>query len=118
MSLDRKFNEDSKNVLKNMIRLLKVAFTSDFVPNSPFKPPFWQFITWHHFSPRLYLILYCFLCHFIGNLMRISKMCLKHSFIHSKWVLKGDLVPNCPFKPPFWQFILWHHFSPRLYQIL
>jgi len=35
MSLDRKFNEDSKNVLKNMIRSLQVGFTGDFVANRP-----------------------------------------------------------------------------------
>jgi len=33
MSLDRKFNEDSKNVLRNMIRSLQVGFTSNFVPD-------------------------------------------------------------------------------------
>jgi len=31
MSLDGKFNEDSKNVLKNMIRSLQVSFTGNFV---------------------------------------------------------------------------------------
>jgi len=35
MSLDRKFNKDSKNVLKNMIRSLQVGFTNDFVPDCP-----------------------------------------------------------------------------------
>jgi len=43
MSLDRKFNEDSKNVLKNMIRSLQVGFTSDFVPGCLFKLCFFQF---------------------------------------------------------------------------
>jgi len=33
--LDRKFNEDLKNVLKTVIFLLQVAFTGDFVPNCP-----------------------------------------------------------------------------------
>jgi len=33
MSVDSKFNEDSKNVLKKMIRLLQVGFTGDFVPD-------------------------------------------------------------------------------------
>jgi len=31
--LNRKFNEDSKNVLKTVIFLLQVDFTGDFVPN-------------------------------------------------------------------------------------
>jgi len=35
--LDRKFNEDSKNVLKTVIFLLQVGFTGDFVSDSPFK---------------------------------------------------------------------------------
>jgi len=30
--VDRKFNKDSKNVPKNMIRSLQVGFTGDFVP--------------------------------------------------------------------------------------
>jgi len=32
MLLDRKFNEDSKNVLKTVIFSLQVGLTSDFVP--------------------------------------------------------------------------------------
>jgi len=43
MSLDRKFNEDSKNVLKNTIRTLKVGFRGDFVPDCPDKLCFWEF---------------------------------------------------------------------------
>jgi len=35
--MDRKFDEDSKNGLKNMIRSLQVDFTGDFVPNCRFK---------------------------------------------------------------------------------
>jgi len=33
MLLDRKFNEDSKNVLKTVIFSLQVSFTGDFVPD-------------------------------------------------------------------------------------
>jgi len=33
MLLDRKLNEDSKNVLKNMIRLLQMGFTGNYVPD-------------------------------------------------------------------------------------
>jgi len=43
MLLDRKFNEDSKNVLKTVIFSLQAGFTGDFVSDSPFKPCFWQF---------------------------------------------------------------------------
>jgi len=32
-----------------------------------------------------------FLGYWIGNLMRIPKMCLKQSFSHSKWVLQAIL---------------------------
>jgi len=35
--LDRKFNEDSKNVLKTVNFSLPVGFTIDFVPNCLFK---------------------------------------------------------------------------------
>jgi len=33
--LKRKFNEDSKNVLKNVIRSLQVGFTSNFAADGP-----------------------------------------------------------------------------------
>jgi len=35
--LDRKFNEDSKNVLKIVIFILQIGFTSNFVFDCPFK---------------------------------------------------------------------------------
>jgi len=41
--LDRKFNEDSKNVLKTVIFLLQVGFTGDFILDCPFKLCFCQF---------------------------------------------------------------------------
>jgi len=41
--LDRKFNEDSKNVLKTVIFSLQVCFTGDCFPDGPFKLCFWQF---------------------------------------------------------------------------
>jgi len=40
--LDRKFNEDSKNVLKTVIFYLQVGFTGNFLPDCPFKLCFWQ----------------------------------------------------------------------------
>jgi len=39
--LNRKFNEDSKNVLKTVIFLLEMGLTSDFVFNCIFKLCFW-----------------------------------------------------------------------------
>jgi len=41
--LDRKLNEDSKNVLKTVIFLLEVGFIVDFVLDCSFKLGFWQF---------------------------------------------------------------------------
>jgi len=43
MVLNRKFNEDSKNVLRTVIFSLQVGFTGDFVPECPSKLCFWQF---------------------------------------------------------------------------
>jgi len=43
MLLDRKLNEDSKNVLKIVIFSLQVGFIGDFVPDCPFKLCFLQF---------------------------------------------------------------------------
>jgi len=40
MSFDRKFNEDSKNMLKTVIFVLQVGFTSCFDPDSPGKLSF------------------------------------------------------------------------------
>jgi len=42
MSLDGKFNEDSKNVLRTVIFLLQVGFKGDFVSDCPYKLCFWQ----------------------------------------------------------------------------
>jgi len=41
--LDRKFNENSENVLKTVIFILQVGFTGDCFPDGPFKLFFWQF---------------------------------------------------------------------------
>jgi len=41
--LNKKFNEDFKNVLRTVIFSLQVALTSDFVPDCPFKLCFRQF---------------------------------------------------------------------------
>jgi len=40
--LDRKFNEDSKNVLQTVIFSPQVGLTDDFVSDCPFKLCFWQ----------------------------------------------------------------------------
>jgi len=49
--LDRKFEEDSKNVLKTVIFLLQVIFTDDFVPDCPFK----LFLAVQTLTPLFYL---------------------------------------------------------------
>jgi len=41
--LNRKFNGDSKNVLKTVILLLQVGITGNFVPDCSFKLRFCQF---------------------------------------------------------------------------
>jgi len=41
--LERKFNEDFKNVLKTVIFSLQEGFRGDFVPDCFFKLCFWQF---------------------------------------------------------------------------
>jgi len=75
---DRKFKKDSKNVIKTVIFSLQMGFTADFVPDCPFYLCFCQFKYWHRFSPWLYqILLWFFLGYWIGNLIRISKMCLK-----------------------------------------
>jgi len=43
MLLNRKFNEDSKNVLKTVTFLLQVGFTTDFVLDCFFKLCFYLF---------------------------------------------------------------------------
>jgi len=58
MSLDRKFNEDFKNVLKTVIFQLQVGFTGDFLPGCPSKLCFKQFKFWHHFSRRLDFVVF------------------------------------------------------------
>jgi len=45
MLLNRKFNDDSKNVLKTVIFLLQIGSTGDFVPDCSLKLSFWQFKT-------------------------------------------------------------------------
>jgi len=55
--LNRKFNGDSKNVLKTVFFLLQVGFTGDFVSDYLFKVCFWQFKFSHRFSTRLSQIL-------------------------------------------------------------
>jgi len=80
-----------------------VGFTGDFVSDCPFKlcsdssnfdsayftdyTKFWSVLSGY----------------WIGNLMRIPKMCLKQSFSHFKWVLQAILSFDCPFKLCFWQ---------------
>jgi len=54
MVLDRKFNEDSKNVLKPVIFLFQVAFIGDYVSDCPFKLCFWKLKFPHRFSDWLY----------------------------------------------------------------
>jgi len=63
--LDKKFNEDFKNILKAAIFLLQMDFTEDFVSDCFFVPD--------RLSPLLYQILN-FSGYWIENLIKISKM--------------------------------------------
>jgi len=56
MSLDRKFSEDSKDVLKTVIFLLQAGSTGDFVRDCPLKLCFWQFKYWKRFATWLHQI--------------------------------------------------------------
>jgi len=84
MSLERKFNEDSKNVIKTVIFSLQVCFTGNFVLDCPFKLCFWQIKFSTNFFPDFFEFCSGFSCHWKENLIKILKMCLKLSFFHSK----------------------------------
>jgi len=58
-----------------------------------------------------------FLCYWIGNLMRIPKNVLKSVIFSLQVGFTCDFVPDCLYKFCFWQFKVWHHFSPWLYWI-
>jgi len=102
---DRKFNEDSKNVLKTVIFLLQVSFTGNFVADCLFKLRFWQFRISYRFSPGLYLISSVFLMLLDRKFNENSKNVLKTVIFLLQVSFTGDFVPYCSFKPSFWQFI-------------
>jgi len=58
MTLVRKFNEDSKNLLKTVIFSLQVDFTGDFVPDCPSKLCFWQLYFDTIFLPDFVVVIY------------------------------------------------------------
>jgi len=84
MLLDRKFNEEFKNVLKIVIFSLQVGFTGDFVTDCPFKLCVSLNFGTAFLSDCTKFCSIFFSCYRIGNLMRISNMCLKLTFFHSK----------------------------------
>jgi len=87
--LDRKFNEESKNVLKNVIRSLQVGFRSHFLADCSLNRHFLQFKFWQRFSPWLYRSFCVFLGYRKGNLMRIPKMYFKMWSGNYKCVLRA-----------------------------
>jgi len=97
--LNRKFNEDSKNVLKTVIFSLQMGFTLDLVPET-FQTVFLagQILT-PLFSRIVPNLVVFFSVYWIENLMRIPKMFSKLLFIYSKWVLQAILsltvLSNC-----------------------
>jgi len=73
--LNRKFNEEFKNLPKTVIFILWVSFTSDLIF---FKLCFCQFKLCNTVLPDCTKLFFCvFLGYWIANLMRIPKMCLK-----------------------------------------
>jgi len=89
--LDRKFNEDSKNVLKTVTFSLQVGFTGGFIPDCFFKLFFWRSVFDTTFLLDCTKFCSIFSDYWIGNLLRIPKMCLKQSLFHSKWILQAIL---------------------------
>jgi len=61
--LNRKFNEDSKNVLKKVIRSLQVSFTSGFVSNFLFSSDFYS----SNFNNAFLFDCTYFLCIFLDS---------------------------------------------------
>jgi len=79
--LDRKFNKDSKNVLKRVIFSLQVGLTVNFVSDCLFKLGFCQFNFDTAFLPDCTKSCSVFWGYWVGNLMHILKMCLKGHFL-------------------------------------
>jgi len=73
MSLDRKLNEDSKNVFKTVIFSLQVGFTVDFVPDCLSGSTNVNTV----FLPDSTKVCSVFSSYGIGNLISIRKMYLK-----------------------------------------
>jgi len=55
--VDRKFNKDSKNVLKTVIFSLQMGFTDNFVPDYPFQPFPTVFLTDQTLTPLFSLTI-------------------------------------------------------------
>jgi len=77
MLLDREFNKDSKNVLKTVIFSLQVGFTGDFDADCLLSCVFGSSNFDTDFLPDCPKFPGVFSCYWIGNLIRIPKMCLK-----------------------------------------
>jgi len=102
---DRKFNEDSKNVLKTVIFSLQVGFTNDFVPDCPFK----LCLSVQTLTP-LFSLTVPYIAVFFRLLDRKfnedSKNVLKTVIFPLQVGFTNDFVPDCPFKLCFCQFKL------------
>jgi len=101
--LDRKFNEDSKNVPKTVSFLLQVGFTGDFVSKCPFKLCFCLF----NFNPAFSLTVPNFVVFFRlldKKFIEDSKNVLKTVIFSLQVGYTGDFVADCPFKLCFCQF--------------
>jgi len=93
MSLDRKFNEDSKNVLKILIFSLQVGFRGNFVPDCQN-----VFLADQILTTIFYLTLHDFVVFFIAldrKFNEDSKNVLKTKIFLLQLGFTGNFVPDC-----------------------
>jgi len=76
-----------KNALKTVIFLLQIDFTGDFITDCLFGSSIFDTT----FLPDYTKFCSVFSDYWIGNLMRIPKMCLKQLFFYFKWILQAIL---------------------------
>jgi len=105
MLLNRKFNEDSKNVLKSVIVSLQVGYTSNFLPDRLYK----LFLTVQTLTPLFSLTVLNFVVFFMllhRKFNADSKNVLKTVIFSLPVGFPRDFVPECLYKLCFWQFNL------------
>jgi len=102
--LDKKFNEDSKNVLKTFIFSLQVGFAGEFVPDSPFKLCSCSTNFDTAFLPDCTKFCSVLLRLLDRKLNEDSKNVLKLVIFSLQVGFTVDFLPDCTFKLCFCQF--------------